>query len=282
MTIRHSAARFANSILGPTFTRHYVRTLRTRGPRAAYEAKEAWTSRYEAAVAEGDFNDATTLVRGARPVVVRYHYNAVENAILEESLDKRFPVRPAVLDIGSGAGHWIDFYRDVLDAREVVGVEISSSAAEALARKYEHDSDVTIVERDVSEEGFDLERRFDLVNAVGVLFHIVVDNAWQRAVRNLGAHLAPGGRMLVAEHVGLVTHDVDFRRPEPDGGHSKDAVYVTKRVRSAYQWRQCARRADIRVLRMQRIQKHRAIRTPANRLIVLEGKAAPPPAEPRP
>ena len=272
MSVRRRAGSVATWVFGPTFTRHYVRSLRTRGPRAPYEAKSTWTTRYEGAVARGDLDDAVTLVEGARPTTVRHHYNAVENSIVELSLDRPFPDRPAVLDVGSGAGHWIDFYRDTLDAREVVGVEISTSAAEALSARYATEPEVTIVEGDVSESGFDLERRFDIVNAVGVLFHVVEEDAWQRALANLGAHLAPGGRLLVAEHVGLLSHDVDFRRLEAVDGYPEGVALVTKRIRSSRRWRHGARRAGLRVVRMHRIRKPRSMRTPANRVIVLAAR----------
>ncbi len=273
MSVRRRAGSVATWVLGPTFTRHYLRSLRVRGPRAPYEAKSAWTSRYESAVARGELDDATTLAEGARPAVVRYHYNAVENAIVELSLDKRFPAHPTVLDVGSGAGHWIDFYRDTLGAPAVVGVEISTSAVQALAGRYEAEHEVTIVEGDVSEEGFDLERRFDVVNAVGVLFHVVEDDDWQRALANLGAHLAPGGLLLVAEHVGLLSHDVDFRRLEPAAGHPEGVALVTKRIRSKRRWRSGARAAGLRVMGFEKIRKQRSMRTPANRLIVLASRS---------
>jgi len=132
---------------------------------------------------------------------------------------------------------------------------------------------VRIVEGDVSEQGFDLERRFDVVNAVGVLFHVVEDDDWQRALANLGAHLAPGGLLLVAEHVGLLSHDVDFRRLEPAAGHPEGVALVTKRIRSKRRWRSGARAAGLRVLGFEKIRKQRSMRTPANRLIVLASRS---------
>jgi SAM-dependent methyltransferase len=278
MNARRSAGKLATWILGPTFSRHYLRALRVRGRKAAYDAKSAWTLRYEAAIAEGEFDDATTLARGANPHIVRYHYNAVENAILEHALRRGLPRHPAVLDVGSGAGHWIDFYRDAFGATDVVGVEISASAAGALAAAYEAVPEVSIIEADVAAEDFDLGRRFDVVNAVGVLFHVVDDGLWRRAVRNLAAHLAPGGHLVVAEHVGLFAHDADFRWVEPPAGDpagpAAPAALVTKRIRTARQWRSCARQAGLEVVRTARIRKSRALRTPANRLLVF-GPASP-------
>jgi SAM-dependent methyltransferase len=273
MSVRRSVGKVATWILGPTFSRHYVRALRVKGRTIPYDAKSAWTLRYESAIAEDEFGDATTLARGANPFVVRYHYNAVENAILEHALRRGFPSRPTVLDVGSGAGHWIDFYRDAFAATEVVGVEISASASRALAGAYADVPAVTIVEADIAAESFELGRRFDVVNAVGVLFHIVDDRLWRRAVRHLAGHLEPGGRLVVAEHLGLVTHDADFRRIEPRAAGARveleaPRALVTKRIRSARRWRTCAAEAGLEVLHVARIRKSRMVRTPANRLLV--------------
>jgi SAM-dependent methyltransferase len=258
-----TAARLARRVFGPTLVNQYLPAFRNRGHTAPYDAKSTWTLRYEEAVERRRFDDATTIAPEANPLLVRYHYNAVENAVLEQALALGFPASPSVLDVGSGAGHWIDFYREVLGAASVVGVEISSSAAGALAGEYEDVPDVAIVEGDVAAEQFQLGRRFDIVNAVDALFHIVDDAAWQRAVRNLAAHLEPGGVMVVAEHVGLVTHDAGFRRDAPD------VALVSKRVRSERRWKACARAAGLGVVRSSRIRKRRTHPTPANRVIVL-------------
>jgi hypothetical protein len=73
----------------------------------------------------------------------------------------------------------------------------------------------------------------------------------------------------VAEHVGLLSHDVDFRRLEPAAGHPEGIALVTKRIRSKRRWRSGASGAGLRVTSFERIRKPRSMRTPANRLIVL-------------
>ncbi len=273
MKIRRSAHSAASRILGPTILTDYARAVRMRGRSVPYEPRSMWTSRYERILAGGPLTDASTIKEGADPLRVRYHYNAVENAILEHAL--RLPVSesPKVLDVGVGAGHWIGFYRDVFAASEVVGVEISASAAAALAAAYEPVSGVTILEADVADPTFDVGQRFDLVNAVDVLFHIVDDASWRRAVKNLGAHLEPGGRLVVAEHVALITHDMGFRRvgsAAPDGVKPDPGVsVVTKRARSLRDWRSCADESGLAILTSARIRKSRTLLTPANRLLVL-------------
>ncbi len=271
MSLRGQARRAAVWVFGPQLTTQYLPALRARGRRVRYDPKRSWTERYERLLADGELEDTTTIKRGANPLRTRYHYNAVENAILEHALLRGLPDRPSVLDVGTGSGHWIDFYRNALGAREVVGIEISGPAAAALSAAYADASEVEIVEGDVTDEDFAVGRLFDVVSAVDVLFHVVDDETWEQTVRRLASHLGPGGRLVVAEHVGLVSHDAGFRRPDPQRGEEPgpNRTVVTKRVRSARAWRACARAAGLAVLDSARVRKSRAQPTPANRLLVL-------------
>lgn len=248
-------------VLGPTIVRTYVRPLRFRGRRVAYDAGQSWDARYSRAVESGELDDATTMKRGHNPLRTRYHYNAVENAILEALLDDPPPQGFRFLDIGSGAGHWLDFYRATLGAGEAVGVEISPAAARTLRARYEGEGAVEIVVGDVADPGFRLERSFDLVSAVGVLFHVVRDDAWRLAVANLAAHLAPNGRLLVAEQVAALSLDVGFRQA--------DELLVNKRVRSLRSWRACAQAAGLELRTVAQVRKSRSLAMPVNRVLVL-------------
>jgi SAM-dependent methyltransferase len=273
MSVQGLLRRTATWVFGPTLSSQYLPALRARGRAVPYDARRSWATRYERVLTVGELDDASTIKQGSSSLRARYHYNAVENAILEQALQAGFPERPATLDVGPGAGHWIDFYRHVLGAGRVVGVELSPAAAAALTAAHAGDPAVSIVEGDVAEEGFDLGDRFDVVNAVDVLFHIVDDGLWSRAVRNLAVHLEPGGRLVVAEHVGVVSHDAGFRRPDPlrgedPGSGDAGAVLVTKRVRSLHSWRECARKAGLTEVAAARIRKSRSLPSPANRLLV--------------
>jgi SAM-dependent methyltransferase len=177
-----------------------------------------------------------------------------------------------VLDVGAGAGHWVDFYRTALGAGDVVGLEISPPAAEQLGAHYAGDPRVSIVRGDVTDEAFAIDRRFDVINAVDVLFHIVADDRWQRALRNLAALLAPGGRVVIVEHVGLVSHDAGLRRPSTARGDRagldpERPAIVTKRVRSLREWRSGAGDAGLELFDSVRLRKRRTLATPANRML---------------
>jgi SAM-dependent methyltransferase len=237
-----------------------------------YDPQAAWNVRYRQAVADGGIDDLATLTRHGDPRKARYHYNAVENAILEWALQGPFPDRPAVLDVGSGAGHWIDFYRSVFAARRVVGIELAAPAADALRSRYAAESDVTVEEIDVSGD-VELDERFDIVSAVDVLHHVVDDGRWRRAVENLGQQLAPGGLLVIAENVARISYDAGLRAPDAERGEpvADDVVIVTKRTRSLRRWKDCGREAGLTLVHTRRLRQSRTLGTPANRLLVFAG-----------
>jgi SAM-dependent methyltransferase len=251
----------ARKTLGPRFIRHYIYPLnaRTRVSPGAPTAQQDELAR--------GLDDSLTIMQGYSPLKTRYHYNAVENSILYHFFEHPPTQGMAVLDVGSGAGHWIDFYRSVLGAGRVVGVELVPQVAAALERKYEADDDVTVLNADVVD-GVDATPPFDVVNAIGVMFHIVEDDRWRRAVANLGKMLAPGGVMIVGGQFGPFTHDVGFRRRTDAPGNG--SVEVFKRLRSRRQWRDCARAAGLRQVEYIHTQRSRMVDTPESNLLVFE------------
>ncbi len=261
--VRRALALAAYRTLGPRFVRHYIEPLRS-GRLAGTPARETQTE----ALAR-DLDDAHTIKLGYSPLKTRYHYNAVENSILEYFISNPPVAEMAVLDVGSGAGHWIDFYLDMLDARRVVGVELRSEVASALQQKYAGVDAVTVVSADVCDP-LPIEGRFDVVNAIGVMFHIVEDERWERAVANLAGRLVPGGVMIVGGQFGPVTHDVGFRRARGGDGAAagRDGLEVLKRLRSRRRWQRCAAQAGLRQVRYVRTRRSREIDAPESNLLV--------------
>jgi SAM-dependent methyltransferase len=237
-----------------------------------FDAKRYFESWHRAS---GSLEDSETIAPGADPLRTAYHYNAVENAIMD-CLARRTLASPlVVLDVGSGAGHWIDFYRRVFGASSVVGLELSALAVAGLRAKYADQADVDIAEADVGAEDFSLERRFGLVNAVGVMFHIVDDVRWERAVSNLARHLEPGGLAVITGQFGRTTRNVQFHRRDDFSSWDEfrspgsDVALVNKRIRSLRRWRACAEAARLEIVRRRRTDASRAIPTPENNVLLL-------------
>jgi SAM-dependent methyltransferase len=229
---RRSLSRAVRSVLGPRFVRHYLSRRPAALPPRAGDLQSHGLA--------GTLSDAFTIKAGFSPLRARYHYNGVENSILEYVIEHPLPSPLHVLDVGSGAGHWIDFYRGVLGAEHVTGLELDSDVAAALIRKYEGDPGVSVHQADVVD-ALPVPGPFSVVNAIGVMFHIVDDERWEIAVGHCARVLEPGGLLIVGGQFGPVSHDVGFRARLDGGG-----VEVFKRLRSRRRWRSVAERAGLR------------------------------------
>jgi|tagenome__1003787_1003787.scaffolds.fasta_scaffold20986214_5 SAM-dependent methyltransferase len=246
---RRRAAVAARRVVGPRFIRHYIGPMRRRNvPERPGAPPNPLTV---------ELCDRYTIRPGYSPLLTRYHYNAVENAVLECLIGLELPESPHVLDIGSGAGHWIDFYRELFSAERVVGVELRSAVVQLLSESYATADGVTVVAADVSDP-LPIEGDFDIVNAIGVMFHIVDDERWRRALHNAAARLRPGGILIAGGQFGPITHDVGFAYAgSPEGGRR-----VLKRLRSRSEWRRAGRSAGLKQERYVRARRSRHFDTP--------------------
>lgn len=188
-------------------------------------------------------------------------------------------MQPTVLDIGSGAGHWVDFYRDVFAARRVTAVEFVPGVCDALRLRY-RGHPVEVLNNDVSAQGFS-PGQFDIINAIGVMFHIVDDAAWERAIRNLARSLAPGGTIIVGGQFGWLTRSVQFHcKDQFDSWQEAQArgmqreVLVNKRIRSLRAWRTATAAAGLRVAGVVRTPAVRGIPTPENHILVAQASGS--------
>jgi SAM-dependent methyltransferase len=102
-----------------------------------------------------------------------------------------------VLDIGSGAGFYIDRWKE-LGVKKVVGTDITNVAVEALKTKYPSDEFFRV---DIGGELASIaHRRFDIVSAFDVLFHIVDDARFEKAIQNIYLLLKPGGLFALSDN----------------------------------------------------------------------------------
>lgn len=89
----------------------------------------------------------------------------------------------SVCDIGVGTGFWIDFYSSQ-KVKEIVGIDIASVSIENLKQKY---PEYKFIEVDISSSSIvsKVNCKFDILNVFDVLYHIVDDKAWEKAIRNI-------------------------------------------------------------------------------------------------
>jgi SAM-dependent methyltransferase len=264
----------------PNLPRHYLNAALGRYRRQVpYDPKRFFDSVYGAAE-EGELDDRYTISHEFDAVAAKYHYNMVENSIIlavRRFRPMTFPVQriPRVLDIGAGSGHWIDFYLGYYYPSAVYGLEIAEPAVEFLERKYADVRKVHIVGGDVTAERFELDRTFQVINAIGVLFHVVEDAKWHRALANLARLLTDDGILIVGGQFGASTQNVQTHKTDEFGSweelkaSSEPAVRVNKRLRSLRMWKAAAKRAGLEIRGLQITKRQSAVWTPENNLLVL-------------
>ena len=102
-----------------------------------------------------------------------------------------------VLDIGSGTGFYIDLWKR-LGARSITGSDFAPFAVQALRRKF---PGARFEELDITRA--DLPRDlgpFDVISAFDILYHIVDDDRYRRAIANIRSRLRPGGFFVLSEN----------------------------------------------------------------------------------
>ena len=113
--------------------RGLVRTYLLQGAYSKYSPNEWWNHYYEGEI----FDDSTTIEPGKSQLVTAYHYNSIENLILGYFVNHGRSLQGAqVLDVGSGAGHWLEFYEGI-GAQSLAGVELSEVASVSLRKNFQ-------------------------------------------------------------------------------------------------------------------------------------------------
>jgi SAM-dependent methyltransferase len=185
-----------------------------------YNPREFWDDAFYTS----GVSDSKTLNPKREAESAYYHYASVELLILRHLINNNIVVRNlSILDIGSGAGHWIDFYSK-LGARKIVGIDISKKSSEYLRTKY---GDRVDIHHGIFQEF--LERNqgtYGIINAIGIMFHVVEDTEWERGIAAIARSLNPGGLFVTSGYFGVFGNlNVQVRGNQ-----------VNKRLRSRWRW----------------------------------------------
>lgn len=209
--------------------------------------------------------DAQTISAQKSELSAHHHYASVETLIFRDFFNHGInPAFENFLDIGSGAGHWIDFYSK-MGAKQGEGIEVSEKCVEHLNEKYRERDDIDIHLGNVSQVLADMpSESFDLISSIGVLFHIVDDDELARCLEMIYQRLEPGGIFVAGGNFNHWPMNINTQ--------VKDGKILNKRLRSKYWWYRKLRKVGFSKLRIHRNMAYAFIkdRTPENSILVCQ------------
>lgn len=100
-----------------------------------------------------------------------------------------------ILDIGCGTGYYIEYYLN-RGAINITGLDITEESISNLKKKYPL---LKFYTSDISKEA-PLKGRYDLITAIGVLYHIVDDNKFENAISNIRRYAKKGSYILIQDN----------------------------------------------------------------------------------
>jgi SAM-dependent methyltransferase len=101
-----------------------------------------------------------------------------------------------VLDVGSGTGFWVDEWLRA-GAAQVVGSDLTRVSTERLTKAFPA---AEVVQFDLSAEPPFRPGSFDAVSVFDVLFHIVDDDLYRKALMNIASLLSDEGYLFLSEN----------------------------------------------------------------------------------
>ena len=215
----------------------YNTYLKSKGQN--YNDSEWWDkSFYTAGV-----SDRQTISPKKSLISSKYHYCSVELQILKHFYNHNIETKGvSLLDIGSGSGHWIDFYQS-LGFQKAVGIDVSKFSVNHLRTKYPNNPNIRFYEGRAIDILDQLESPFHIVNAIGVMFHIVNDSEWSGTINKLAGLIPKKGVFIAGGHFGMLNGlNVQIDR----NGQ------INKRLRSKASWKKTLKRAgfsDVKIYR---------------------------------
>jgi SAM-dependent methyltransferase len=115
-----------------------------------------------------------------------------------------------VYEVGAGTGYWTPFWHH-LGAERVDGCDLAEAAIDRLRERFPGG---TFVAGDIAESGvIPADGSYDLVTVFNVLLHIMDEERFAEAARNLAAAVAPGGHVLLVEPALFLAESVRPLRP---------------------------------------------------------------------
>ena len=149
-----------------------------------------------------------------------YRYNSYVYRAYVRALRKalrEFNIQVAgnrILDLGSGTGFWIDFYSH-MHPKAITGIDITKKSVNELQRRYPQ---YDFKRLDIGATGFEASEPYDLLNTFDVLYYIIEEGNFERAIKNISKAASPGAYILITDTL------VDFL-PRKEPVYSKHRAY---------------------------------------------------------
>lgn len=135
---------------------------------------------------------------------------------------KKLKIQPDahILDIGSGTGFYIELWKK-LGFKNITGSDLTTVAVENLKNKYTNSQFISF---DISDEHIPLkEKEFDVISIMDVLFHIVDDKKYQKAINNISKLIKKNGYLIYSDN--FIHNDLQV----------KSAHHVNRKIDWIYQ-----------------------------------------------
>ncbi len=100
-----------------------------------------------------------------------------------------------ILDIGSGTGFFVDYYLK-RGAEKITGLDISETSVNYLSKVF---TGCLFFVEDISNTSLDYLGSFDFVSVISMIYHIVDDNLFKKAVNNLCMLCKSRGYLLISD-----------------------------------------------------------------------------------
>ncbi|MDX6286439.1 MAG: hypothetical protein QOG53_1924 [Frankiales bacterium] len=101
-----------------------------------------------------------------------------------------------VLDVGPGIGFYVNLWQRN-GVSDITGVDIADSAVARLRKRY---PTARFEQADISDDVSHLGADYDIVDAFDILFHIVDDDRYEAAMKNIYRMLKPGGWFVFSDN----------------------------------------------------------------------------------
>jgi ubiquinone/menaquinone biosynthesis C-methylase UbiE len=188
-----------------------------------------------------------------------FHYQTTSNIIYYILLKYRIILNKneKILDIGSGSGYWIDMYKNLYETIKINSTDISVKVYNVLKNKYKNNNNITVYNDNILDHN---ENNYNLINAIGVMFHIVDDNDFELAIEKISNILLKDGYFIVGGEFGNENKYLNFINNEKP----------IKQIRSYDYWKNILNKYNLKIINKFENKCRKFIATPQNNILLIQ------------